>query len=209
MIGNTKLKRTLVTASAVALAAAGPLAACGSDDEAADDTTTTTTAADAGAESAVTIEDVWVRPGTAGGNSAVYMTLTGGDTDDALVGVTVSADVVEAAEVHETVAAEGGADMGEGDMADDTMPGDAMTDETMPGEGDMGDDDSPGGGMMTMQEVDSIAIPAGGTIALEPGGYHIMLLGLTEDLVVGDTIEVTLNFESGATETVTAEVQEA
>jgi copper(I)-binding protein len=60
-----------------------------------------------------------------------------------------------------------------------------------------------------MQEVDSIAVPAGGTVALEPGGYHIMLLGLTEDLVVGDSIEVTLEFESGVTETVTAEVQEA
>lgn len=186
MIGNAKLKRSIVTATAVALAAAGPLAACSSDDEATDDTTTTA-AADTGAESTVRIEDVWARPGTAGGNSAVYLTLIGGDTDDALVGVTVSADVVGTAEVHETVADDGGADMGDSNM------GDA----------------DPGGGMMTMREVDSIAIPAGGTVALEPGGYHIMLLGLTEDLVVGDTIEVTLDFESGNTETVTAEVKES
>ncbi|MFM8267246.1 MAG: copper chaperone PCu(A)C, partial [Ilumatobacteraceae bacterium] len=35
---------------------------------------------------------------------------------------------------------------------------------------------------MSMQEVDSIPLPAGETVALEPGGSHIMLLGLTAPL---------------------------
>lgn len=200
MTVNRKFKRSILTATAVVLVAAGPLAACGSDDEAADDTTTT--AADSTATSApedtgsstLKIENVWARSATAGDNSAVYLKITSGDTDDALVGVSVAKEVAETAEVHETVADDG----------DDTMSGDDhMTDDTT---GDSGDHDS---GMMTMREVDSVAIPAGGTVKLEPGGYHIMLLKLTKDLAVGDTIEVTLDFESAATATVTAEVQES
>lgn len=219
MTVNRKFKRSILTATAVVLVAAGPLAACGSDDEAADDTTTT--AADSTATSApedtgsstLKIENVWARSATAGGNSAVYMSITGGDTEDALVGASVSKDVAETVEVHETVADDGDDTMsGDDHMTDDTTD-DAKSDDTMGGDDHMtddttGDSGDHGNGMMTMREVDSVAIPAGGTVKLEPGGYHIMLLKLTKDLAVGDTIEVTLDFESAATATVTAEVQE-
>ena len=40
------------------------------------------------------------------------------------------------------------------------------------GESDM---DMEGMQGMTMQEVDGIDIPAGETVALEPGGYHVMM----------------------------------
>lgn len=52
-----------------------------------------------------------------------------------------------------------------------------------------------GDGQMTMQEVDRIELPAGTTVALEPGGYHVMLMQLVEPLEVGRTIRVTFVFE--------------
>lgn len=51
-------------------------------------------------------------------------------------------------------------------------------------------------GVMRMRPVESVLIAAGGRAALEPGGLHIMLLGVTRSLVVGDTIGVTLTFET-------------
>jgi len=202
-------RRRLAVAGALLLATAGPLAACGDDDEDASSGTDaasedTTSQDDAGEAVAVTVGDPWARPGTAGGNSAIYMELTGGDEDDALVGAEVSEAVATDAQVHETVMESG--DMGSGEMESGDMGSGEMESGDM-GSGDMGSDGE-GNGMMSMQEVESVAIPAGETVALEPGGYHIMLLGLTEDLVVGDTVEVELSFESGASQRVTAEVRE-
>jgi hypothetical protein len=51
------------------------------------------------------------------------------------------------------------------------------------------------GGVMKMQPVDGIDIPAKGTVELKPGGLHIMFIGLTRDLNPGDEIEVELHFE--------------
>ncbi|MEJ6393976.1 copper chaperone PCu(A)C [Gymnodinialimonas sp. 2305UL16-5] len=52
------------------------------------------------------------------------------------------------------------------------------------------------GGVMRMVEVeDGFAIAAGETIALQRGGLHVMLLGLTEPLVQGEEIEITFTFE--------------
>jgi periplasmic copper chaperone A len=48
---------------------------------------------------------------------------------------------------------------------------------------------------MAMRETPAIDLPAGETVTLEPGGYHVMLLDLTEPLEPGTTIEVTLEFE--------------
>jgi len=61
---------------------------------------------------------------------------------------------------------------------------------------------------MTMAPVESIELPAGETVALEPGGYHVMLLDLVQPLVTGESFEVTLSFETGEDVTVTAEVRE-
>lgn len=51
------------------------------------------------------------------------------------------------------------------------------------------------GGLMKMRHVESIEIPAGGRIALEPGGLHIMLFGLSEPLTEGRSYPLTLGFE--------------
>jgi copper(I)-binding protein len=62
-------------------------------------------------------------------------------------------------------------------------------------------------GMMSMRQVTEIPVPADGSVALEPGGYHVMLLDLKQDLTAGQTVPVTLTFSSGATTTVDAEVR--
>ncbi len=48
---------------------------------------------------------------------------------------------------------------------------------------------------------EGLPIPAGETVVLEPGGYHIMMIGLTRDLKAGETFELKLTFEqAGAVE---------
>ncbi|MDR5652102.1 copper chaperone PCu(A)C [Ruixingdingia sedimenti] len=52
-------------------------------------------------------------------------------------------------------------------------------------------------GVMKMVHVEEgFAIPAHGSHALARGGDHVMLMGLTRDLAQGDTITVTLTFET-------------
>lgn len=52
--------------------------------------------------------------------------------------------------------------------------------------------------VMKMRELpDGLEIPAGETVALEPGGYHIMFMELNQPLVEGETVDVTLTFENG------------
>jgi periplasmic copper chaperone A len=63
------------------------------------------------------------------------------------------------------------------------------------------------GGMIGMQPVDRLEIPAGASVELKPGGYHIMLMELTADLRAGDRIDLTLTFEKAGEVKVTAEVR--
>lgn len=63
-------------------------------------------------------------------------------------------------------------------------------------------------GMMSMSPVDSIEVPAGGQAELAPGGLHIMLIGLTQELKAGDKITLTLTFEKAGQVEVTAEVRD-
>jgi len=51
-------------------------------------------------------------------------------------------------------------------------------------------------GVMKMRaQPDGVALPVGGTVALAPGGLHLMLFGLRQLLVEGQTLPVTLRFE--------------
>ncbi len=55
-----------------------------------------------------------------------------------------------------------------------------------------------GNGMMGMQPVQGgLDVPANGSVTLKPGGYHIMLMKLKQDLTPGQTIKLTLTFQSG------------
>lgn len=53
------------------------------------------------------------------------------------------------------------------------------------------------GGMMKMEQVPAIDVPAGGTVALEPGGLHLMLFGVKPDVLAAGPVPVTLTFEQG------------
>ncbi len=67
--------------------------------------------------------------------------------------------------------------------------------------------DGTSSGMMGMQPVSRVEIPAGGRLELKPGSYHIMLIGLNQELKVGDTIEITLKLEKAGEVKVTVEVR--
>lgn len=63
-------------------------------------------------------------------------------------------------------------------------------------------------GVMEMRPLsDGLTIAAGGEEALEPGGYHIMLFGLREDLTNGKTYDLTLHFEKAGEVTVPVTVR--
>jgi len=51
-----------------------------------------------------------------------------------------------------------------------------------------------------------IEVPAGTTVELKPGGLHLMLMGLKETMMPGETREVTLTFQSGYSITLPAMV---
>ncbi len=195
-------KRSLmVPAVVVALA----LAACGGDDDAGSGDAggtgeTTATTADAGTGATVSVSGVWARSSPAMADAgAAYMVIENlGGADDALLAASVDSSVAGSAELHEVVMGDDpGSDM-EGEMSSTTM-GDGMSSTTM------GDD--MGGETMRMQEVDRIDLPAGESVELRPGGYHVMLLDLVAPLEVGSTIEITLEFENATSATVNAEVR--
>jgi copper(I)-binding protein len=63
------------------------------------------------------------------------------------------------------------------------------------------------GGVMKMRPVKAIPVPAGGQTELKPGGYHIMLMGLKQDLTPGEKVAVTLKFEHGGETRIEAPVK--
>ena len=82
-------------------------------------------------------------------------------------------------------------DMGDGEMHDHDMGDDGMHD-----------------GAMSMQEMDALELPAGKLVQLVPGGYHIMLIDLAKPLVVGETFDLTLDFDQAPNLTVAVEVSD-
>lgn len=61
-------------------------------------------------------------------------------------------------------------------------------------------------GLATMEGLDAVDVPAGEQTVFRSGGLHVMLEDLTNDLSVGDDVELTLTFAEAGTRTVTAEV---
>ncbi len=54
------------------------------------------------------------------------------------------------------------------------------------------------GGMMRMRQVEQIELPAGEQVALQPGGHHVMFIGLNQELMPGQKVDVTLKFADGS-----------
>ena len=57
-----------------------------------------------------------------------------------------------------------------------------------------------------MSPVEGIHVPAGGTVELAPGGFHMMLDGLGS-VAAGDRLELDLTFEHAGKIVVQAEVR--
>ena len=146
-----------------------------------------------GGSAEVRITDPWARASAmTAAAGAAYMTIQNtGTAADALIGA--SSPAATTVEVHETVVMESAAPS-DGTGMESPMPS---------ASGDLG------GGMMGMQPIARLEIPAGGTVQLMPGSYHIMLIGLKQDLKPGDTIEITLTFEKAGEVKVNAPVRES
>jgi copper(I)-binding protein len=166
-------KATLVIAALTASAAL--LAACGSDDSSSSEQ--------------VSVNDAWARvTAPTATMGAVYMNLESAD-GDTLLSASVPSDIAGKTEIHETVDSEEAMDPG---STMDTMEEGMSSEEGT----SMEEDSSMDASMMGMREVDSIELPAGQEVKLEPGGYHVMLLDLKQPIEMGDTIEVTLDFQN-------------
>ena len=64
-------------------------------------------------------------------------------------------------------------------------------------------------GEMVMQpKEDGFAVPAGGEHVLEPGGDHVMIMDLTEPVLPGDDVTVTLKLNDGSTYEYVAQAKE-
>ena len=65
------------------------------------------------------------------------------------------------------------------------------------------------GSVMKMGAIPSLDLPAGKNVELKPGGYHVMLMDLKQQLKVGETVPVTLVIESADKVRETVEVKAA
>jgi copper(I)-binding protein len=54
-------------------------------------------------------------------------------------------------------------------------------------------------GVMSMRQIDGIDLPAGQAVTLKPSGLHIMLQGLKQKLVAGESFPLTLTFAKAGT----------
>lgn len=62
-------------------------------------------------------------------------------------------------------------------------------------------------GMMKMEKVDSLEIPAGKEVQLRPMGYHLMMIGLKKEFRSAKNVKLILNFSDGSSLRVTAPIQ--
>jgi copper(I)-binding protein len=61
--------------------------------------------------------------------------------------------------------------------------------------------------VMKMRAVKGLDLPAGKTVELKPGGYHVMLMDLKQQMKEGDTVPVTLVVEGKDKKRSTIEVK--
>jgi hypothetical protein len=63
-------------------------------------------------------------------------------------------------------------------------------------------------GVTMMSRIDQVEVPGLKKAELKPGGLHVMLIRLKQDLIPGDTVKVTLEFEKSGPIVVEAPVRE-
>jgi copper(I)-binding protein len=62
-------------------------------------------------------------------------------------------------------------------------------------------------GVMHMHALESLALPAGKRVELQPGGHHVMLMGLAKVLGEGDTVPLVFTLEDAKGKRTTLEVK--
>jgi hypothetical protein len=62
-------------------------------------------------------------------------------------------------------------------------------------------------GMMKMEKVDSLEIPAGQEVQLKPMSYHLMMIGLKDEFRSAKDVKLTLRFSDGSSLNVTAPIK--
>ena len=62
-------------------------------------------------------------------------------------------------------------------------------------------------GMWRMRRVPDLLVPAGGEVKMAPGGIHLMLFELERSLREGETMPLTLEFDTGETRQVDVSVR--
>jgi copper(I)-binding protein len=160
-------------------------------------------AACGGDGSAPTVTDAWARASAPGQTSgAVYLTVTS-PIDDVLLGAAVPESIAGSAELHQTTEADSHDMSG---MTDEEMA--AMHEQMMGEDSEMDESDMSMSMAMTMLPVSEIAVPSGGSIVFEPGGYHVMMNDLVALLEVGQRFQVTLHFEKAGDVIVDIDVRE-
>jgi hypothetical protein len=65
------------------------------------------------------------------------------------------------------------------------------------------------GGMMRMSPVKQMDVPAGGTLELKPGSFHVMLFDVKKKIVAGEKVSITFTFDDGSKVTTEAQVRKA
>jgi VCBS repeat-containing protein len=63
------------------------------------------------------------------------------------------------------------------------------------------------GNVMRMRAVPALELPAGKAVELKPGGYHVMLMDLKQQLKAGETVNVSLVVERAGGQRETVEVK--
>jgi len=63
------------------------------------------------------------------------------------------------------------------------------------------------GSVMKMRAVTALELPAGKAVELKPGGYHVMLMDLKQDLKIGESVPVTLVIEGAGGKRESVEVK--
>lgn len=145
--------------------------------------------------SGVSVSKAWARTSPMSTSvGAVYATISS-SVDDELVGVSVDPWIAARAEIHETVSAELPGEQGE----DSSMPHGTKSSDSMTGQMS---------GQMTMAPIAALPIPAGTSVTMEPGGYHIMLFDLVGPLETGRTFQIVLTFAQAGAVTVSVDVRD-
>lgn len=174
---------------------AGALSACGTSD--ATNAPAAATSAPSAAASTITVTNVWARP-----------VVTIGDTKP-----TDTAAAMGDAKPTGMAAAGGMAEGGANGAMYLTISNSGAADQLVKANGDIAKSIElhtviKNGDVMQMRPVESIDVPAGASVALKPGGFHVMLIGLNRELKLGDTFDITLQFKQAGPVVVQAVVKQ-